>query len=201
MLLVGPSSDHVFFKTGVPATPRVGGEKASVTHLEGDTLETNHHFGPFWVSMLNFEGVLRLIILTNITLGQFMSTAWGANNIPLPVCMFKDDFPFPQVGYVSCLEGMATSYKSWPLTSSSLVGRFPFHLAQGRSLPETAPRRRPSRWCVASLVFMISIINKCKSWIWLTVNDNHHSAWLQKVIASNNMFRRSSPPLIKTWVW
>ena len=34
-----------FFKTGVPVTPRVGGEKASVTHLEGDTLEkTNTSF-------------------------------------------------------------------------------------------------------------------------------------------------------------
>ena len=62
--------------------------------------------------MLNFERVMLLIILTRIILGNFMPTAWGAKHIPLPVCMFKGDFPFPQVGYVSCLEGMATSYKS-----------------------------------------------------------------------------------------
>ena len=158
MLLVGPSSDNASFKTGVPVTPRVGGEKASVTHLEGDTLETIHHFGPFWVSMLNFEGVLRLIILTNITLGQFMSTAWGANNIPLPVCMFKDDFPFPQVGYVSCLEGMATSYKSWPLTSSSLVGRFPFHICPGTfSARNCAAEKAQSLRCRLAEVIAINI--------------------------------------------
>ena len=77
-------------------TPRVGGEKASLTHLEGDRLETIHHFGPFWVSMLNFEGVMLLIILTNITLGQFMSTAWGANISPSQSVCSKTIFLFPR---------------------------------------------------------------------------------------------------------
>ena len=89
-----------------------------------------YHFGPLWVSMLNFEGVMLLIILTKIILGQFRTIyvyCMGSKHIPLPVCMFKDDFPFPQVGYVSCLEGMATS-TSHDLSLVLSWETFPFHI-------------------------------------------------------------------------
>ena len=152
-------------------TPRVGGEKASVTHLEGDTLEKTKT--SFWAILGIYVKLRTCNAIDHFDKNNFRTLyayCMGSKHIPLPVCMFKGDFPFPQVGYVSCLEGMATS-RSHDLSLAVLSWEtFPFHICPRDVL---CPKLRRGEGPVAEV------------------------SPRGKVIAINNMFRRSSPALIK----